>query len=60
MPNKQLRIFKIYFSDPINNAADRFFIPAYTSDDAVRFAEEGGIKVEFVQECYFHEGFIIC
>ena len=55
-----LRIFKVYFTEPINDEPDSFLIPAYTAEAAIKYAEEAGIKVEYCHECLFKEGFIIC
>lgn len=56
MMDKKLKIYKISYDDEWNESC-HFFIPAYNTDDAIRYSEEAGIVVQFVQEMYIREGF---
>ena len=53
-----LRLFKICANDAWGQNIT-YFIPVHCEDDAVRFARDAGIDVQFVQEIFVFEGCII-
>jgi len=56
MKPKTLNIYKVYYKDEFGDTC-YFFIPAYTTDDAIKYSEETGIVVDFIQQMYVKEGF---
>lgn len=56
MMDKMLRIYKVYYDDEWCESC-HFFIPAYSTEDAIKYSEEAGIVVQFVQEVFIKEGF---